>query len=147
MQLHEELRKGRETLGLSQADLAARAGIPRNQVVRAEKGQNITLETLRKIAVHLPLDTLTLLETTKLKYHVLPQPEKVFIRSMMAVKSSMEAFYSALQTAMVARDALLAARRDEPLPGDSNPTYMDELLLLKNMSGFLEDKLKETFGK
>jgi len=55
MLLHEELGQAREKLGITQAELGARAGITRDQVVRAEKGENITLDTLRKDVVHLPL--------------------------------------------------------------------------------------------
>src|ERR1041385_5633625 len=74
MLLHEELRSAREAAGLTQTELAARAGIPRNQVVRAEKGENITLDTLRKIAAHLPLQNLTLLEKLKLDFDYIPEP-------------------------------------------------------------------------
>ncbi|HYC91365.1 MAG TPA: helix-turn-helix transcriptional regulator, partial [Thermoanaerobaculia bacterium] len=44
--LHEELRRAREKAGLSQQALADLAGIPRNQIVRAERGENITVDTL-----------------------------------------------------------------------------------------------------
>ena len=145
MQLHEELRKGREEMGWTQAELASRAGIPRNQVVRAEKGDNITLETLRKIAIHLPLENLTLLESQKLQYDIVPHPEKLFIRSMESVRWALEAFHAAIQTAMAARAAVNAARRAAPLPG-SEPGGDVEDLLLKSMNNFVKDaaaKLKE----
>src|ERR1051325_11405886 len=82
MHLHEELRAAREAAGLTQTELAARAGITRNQVVRAEKGGNITLDTLRKIAAHLPIEHLTLLEKLKLDFDYIPEPEKLYLGTL-----------------------------------------------------------------
>jgi transcriptional regulator with XRE-family HTH domain len=146
MLIHEELRKGREEAGLSQAELAARVGIPRNQIVRAERGDNITLDTLRKIAAHLPVEQLTLLEKVQLRVDILPEPEKFYFASMSTLMKVTDALGAALQTAMVARAAMASARRAEPLPyaegGD-----VDTLLLLKSMENMyhqLETKLQET---
>ena len=75
--LHEELRKAREAARLSQAELAKRAGVPRNQVVRAEKGANVTLDTLRKLVVQLPIDRLTLVDTVQLSVRPIPQVEQL----------------------------------------------------------------------
>lgn len=75
--LHEELRKAREAAGLSQAELAKRAGIPRNQVVRAEKGANVTLDTLRKLVVQLPIDRLTLVDTVQLSVRPIPHVDQL----------------------------------------------------------------------
>jgi transcriptional regulator with XRE-family HTH domain len=76
--LHEELRKGREKAGLSQKALANLAGIPRNQVVRAERGENITVDTLRKIVAHLPLTELSLLDTKGFRIDIVAEPEKLY---------------------------------------------------------------------
>ena len=62
--------------GLSQ--LAALTGLSRNQIVRAEAGENITLDTLRRIMVHLPLEEVTLLERVKMKVDYLNPAEKMF---------------------------------------------------------------------
>ncbi|HEV7240913.1 MAG TPA: helix-turn-helix transcriptional regulator [Thermoanaerobaculia bacterium] len=147
MHLHEELRRAREEAGLSQAEVAARAGIPRNQVVRAEKGENITLDTLRKIAVQLPLDNLTLLEKLKLNFDILPQPEKAYISSMQTIVHLTAALQTALQMAMTARLAMLTARRTEPLPFGEPGGDVDTLLLFKSLEGTLQElqtKLQET---
>jgi transcriptional regulator with XRE-family HTH domain len=77
MTLHDELRRAREQAGLNQTQLAALTGIPRNQVARAERGENITLDTLRKLVLHLPICELSLLETVKLTVDSFPEPEKL----------------------------------------------------------------------
>jgi len=134
MFIHEELRRAREQAGLSQAQLAARAGIPRNQIVRAEKGENITLDTLRKIAVHLPVEQLTLIETVQLRVDVLPQPEKVYIGAMETLMFLSEALASAIDVAKIARLGTATARQNDPLrelvaPGGE----VDPLLLMKQL--------------
>jgi len=143
--LHEELRAAREAAGLSQMELATRAGIPRNQVVRAEKGENITLDTLRKIAVHLPLENLTLLEKSKLQFDYIPEPEKLYVGALTNVSHALETLRSALEVAMAARLALAAAIRANPeAAGDMSK--VDELLLLKAIGRAVEDvaaKLRE----
>src|SRR5689334_9894947 len=102
MLLHEELRAAREAAGLTQTELAARAGIPRNQVVRAEKGENITLDTLRKIAAHLPLENLTLLERLKLDFDYIPQPEKLYLGALTNVRHALQSLLAAIEVAMAA---------------------------------------------
>src|SRR5262245_37815847 len=120
MLLHEELRRAREQSALTQAQLASLAGIPRNQIVRAEKGENITIETLRKIVVHLPVENLTLLEGVKLGFDHLPQAERLYsIASKMMINLT-AAFIAALETtaeARLARDRSMA----EPQPDDLLP--------------------------
>ena len=131
MHLHEELRAAREAAGLTQTELAARAGIPRNQVVRAEKGGNITLDTLRKIAAHLPIEHLTLLEKLKLDFDYIPEPEKLYLGTLANVAHALGALGAAIDVAMAARSALAAARRANPeAPGDKN---IDDLLLLQTI--------------
>lgn len=50
----DEIRKAREALDMTPAELARRAGIQRSHVGKIERGDNFTLETLEKIVVHLP---------------------------------------------------------------------------------------------
>jgi transcriptional regulator with XRE-family HTH domain len=54
MELHEEIRRARKDLGLSQAQLAAFCGIQRRQLSTLERGGNVTLTTLRKVMGFLP---------------------------------------------------------------------------------------------
>jgi len=146
MLLHEELRAAREAAGLTQSELAKQAGIPRNQVVRAEKGENITLDTLRKIAAFLPLENLTLLEKLKLDFDYIPQPEKLYLGALTNVSQAMEALRSAIGVAMAARLALATARRADPNPTSEGMNKVDDLLLLKTIGRSIEDvaaKLKE----
>ena len=144
MHLHQELRAAREAAGLTQTELAERAGIPRNQVVRAEKGGNITLDTLRKIAAHLPIQSLTLLDKLKLEFDYIPEPEKLYLGSLANVSHALGALGAAIQVAMAARLALVAAHRANPeAPGD---TSIDDLLLLETIQRTVEEtvtKLKE----
>lgn len=146
MLLHEELRKAREEAGWTQARLADRIGIPRNQIVRAERGDNITVDTLRKIAAHLPVESLTLMEKIKLSVDILPEAEKFYFASMGTLAQVSRALGSALETAMAARAALMNARLAEPLPF-SEGGEVDTLLLLKRMENLyneLQMKLQET---
>jgi transcriptional regulator with XRE-family HTH domain len=146
MLLHEELRSARETAGLTQTQLATLAGIPRNQVVRAEKGENITLDTLRKIAAYLPIESLTLLEKLKLDFDYIPQPEKLYLGALSNVSHSLEALHAAVEVAKAARMALAAAHRADPQPRSEGMNKVDHLLLLKTIGRSIEDvaaKLKE----
>ena len=150
MLLHEELRRAREELGVTQAELAARAGIPRNQVVRAEKGENITLDTLRKIAAHLPVESLTLLEKIPLKVDLLPHAEKVYFGAMKTLMAMTGAFNAALDVALASRSSLGEARADSPLPFTQpapGGEVVDDLLLLRSMKNSvaeLNEKLRDS---
>ena len=146
MLLHEELRAAREAAGLTQSELGARAGIPRNQVVRAERGENITLDTLRKIAAHLPLESLTLLEKLKLDFDYIPEPEKLYLGALSNVTHVLEALRAAIEVALAARLALAAAHRANPQSSSEGLNKIDDLLLLKNIGHSVEEvaaKLKE----
>jgi transcriptional regulator with XRE-family HTH domain len=54
MELHEEIRRARKELGLSQERLAEYCGIQRRQLSILERGGNVTLNTLRKVVAFLP---------------------------------------------------------------------------------------------
>ena len=100
-------------------------------MVRAEKGENITLDTLRKIAAYLPLENLTLLEKLKLDFDYIPEPEKLYLGTLANVAHALGALGAAIDVAMAARSALAAARRANPeAPGDKN---IDDLLLLQTI--------------
>ena len=52
--LHEEVRRARRELNLTQEELAKRAGVQRRQLSSLENGKNVTLKTVRKIIEVLP---------------------------------------------------------------------------------------------
>ena len=132
--LHEELRNAREKAGLSQRALAELAGIPRNQVVRAEQGENITLDTLRKIVVNLPLTELSLLDTSSLRIDIIAEPEKLFLAALQNVIQLGAALGAAIKLAMEARVAVEVARRaTPPLPGYEPSADVDPLLLMRGL--------------
>jgi len=54
MDLHQEIRRARKELGLSQGRLAELCGIQRRQLSVLERGGNVTLNTLRKVIGFLP---------------------------------------------------------------------------------------------
>jgi transcriptional regulator with XRE-family HTH domain len=146
--LHDELRRAREKAGLSQQALADRAGIPRNQIVRAEKGENITLDTLRKIAVHLPLTELTLLDTTGLRVDAIADPEKLFLGALENVIRLSEALLGAIELAMDASVAVERARRTAPAaaPGAATAADADPIFFLRGLeklAGEIETLTKE----
>jgi transcriptional regulator with XRE-family HTH domain len=131
--LHDELRSARERAKLTQGQLAKLAGIPRNQVSRAERGDNITLETLRKMVVHLPLTALPLIEKISLTIDVIPQPERVLLGTMETVQHLCGAMASALETALEAREAVLKAREAEPLGGEPPSADQDPIFILQQL--------------
>jgi len=137
--LHEELRRGRERAGLSQAQLAARAGIPRNQIVRAEKGENITLDTLRKIAAYLPVTELTLLDTVKLTTDTLPVHDKIYVGATETLHQLLLALDAALVHAQDTYDALANARRHEtPEEAAERGAEVDPSMLFQRIDRTLE---------
>ena len=56
--LHETIRARRRALGLSQAETARRSGIQQRQVSVFERGGDVTLSTLLKLAQALDVDLL-----------------------------------------------------------------------------------------
>jgi len=52
--IQDEIRKAREALKISPAELARRAGIQRSLIGKIERGDNFTIETLQKIVAQLP---------------------------------------------------------------------------------------------
>ncbi|PYQ28397.1 MAG: hypothetical protein DMF56_16445 [Acidobacteria bacterium] len=54
LELHDEIRRARKDLGLSQAQLSALCGVQRRQLSTLERGGNVTLNTLRKVIGFLP---------------------------------------------------------------------------------------------
>lgn len=129
MALHDELRAARIAAELTQTQLAERAGIPRNQIVRAEKGENITLETLRQIVAHLPLESLTLLEKLRLDFDYVPQPERLYYESLKCLRASLDALLNVVQVTLVAREALATARRAHPRTDPGALNRNDDVLL------------------
>ena len=58
----DEIRQARRDAKLSQSELARRAGVPRSQLVRLEQGENVTIDTLKRVLGVLPhLKQITLL--------------------------------------------------------------------------------------
>ena len=134
MLIHQQLRQAREEAGLSQAALAAMTGLSRNQIVRAETGENITLETLRKIVTHLPIDELTLMERVKIKMDYLNPAEKMFFGIGETLAHLMEATQSALTLAVASRGVLALARiaeaqamGEEPEPDTDTETLLENV--------------------
>lgn len=142
--LHEELRRAREKAGLSQQALADKAGIPRNQVVRAERGENITIDTLRKIAAYLPVTELPLLDTTGFRVDIIPAPEKLFLAALENVLGLADALRGAILLTLEAHAAVEAAHRAAPpLPEvHQRPSNLDPTLLLhvlQRIAGEIEE--------
>lgn len=143
MMLHEELRRAREAAGLSQAALSARTGVPRNQIVRAERGDNITIDTLRRLAVHLPVTKLTLLDNIELRVNILAEPEKLYVGAAETVEKLAEAMTIALRQMVVARTGMLVARQAEAIlhgeeAGEAAEGEAEPELSFKRLGRFLE---------
>lgn len=64
MSIGQQIRKARNKQGLTQTELAAKAGVSRPTVARVELGVAISIATLEKIAYALGLD-LSLIPTRR----------------------------------------------------------------------------------
>lgn len=113
MLMHDQLKQARERAGLSQAKLGILTGLSRNQIVRAEAGENITIDTLRRILVHLPIDEVTLLERVRIKVDYLNPAEKMFFGLGEIMSHLVQATLSTMSLAMVAKDEMIMARDAE----------------------------------
>jgi transcriptional regulator with XRE-family HTH domain len=54
MEMHQEIRRARKALDLSQAQLAHFVGVQRRQISTLERGGNVTLNTLKRVLAFLP---------------------------------------------------------------------------------------------
>jgi len=54
MELHEEIRRARKDMDLTQGELADLIGIQRRQISSLERGGNVTLNTLKRVLAFLP---------------------------------------------------------------------------------------------
>jgi transcriptional regulator with XRE-family HTH domain len=52
--LHEDVKRGRMAAGLSVAEVARAAGLPRQRVYSLERGENVTVDTIRRIVSVIP---------------------------------------------------------------------------------------------
>ena len=146
--LHEEIRAARLKAGMSQEALAKAAGIPRNQIARAERGENITIDTLRKIAVQLPVEQLTLINMKTMVVDVLPEPEQMFIEASQTVIQMTYALRTALTHALAAGKAVESLRRRQPLPereerepAGQEPPQPNLMAVLRNLESTVDGLL------
>jgi transcriptional regulator with XRE-family HTH domain len=139
MLMHDQLKQARERAGLSQAKLGALTGLSRNQIVRAEAGENITIDTLRRILVHLPIDEVTLLERVRVKVDYLNPAEKMFFGLGEILSHLVQATLSTMSLAMVAKDEMFMARDAEGREIDEKEQADDARLvaLLQRMESAL----------
>jgi len=52
--LHEDIKRARMAAGLSVAEVARTAGLPRQRVYSLERGENVTVDTIRRIVAAIP---------------------------------------------------------------------------------------------
>jgi transcriptional regulator with XRE-family HTH domain len=140
--LKDKLRRAREAASLSQRQLAVLAGIPRNQGARAERGENITLDTLPKIVVHLPIHELPLIENVNLTVDAVPRPEKLFAATVETVQQLAVAMGTAIQAAMLGH----ARKATSSLPNEDGQESadIDPAVLLRQLAQSV--KALETFS-
>ncbi|MEA2488284.1 MAG: hypothetical protein QOH21_76 [Acidobacteriota bacterium] len=100
LELHEEIRRARKDLGLSQGQLCALCGVQRRQLSTLERGGNVTLATLRKVIGFLPnLQDFTF-EQVRMKptYIDLPPFEwQAFYAHMSTLNETLDGMKTALQ--------------------------------------------------
>jgi transcriptional regulator with XRE-family HTH domain len=65
--LHDDIKRGRMAAGLSVAEVARASGLPRQRVYSLERGENVTIDTIRRIVSVIPNLRVTLGE---------PEPER-----------------------------------------------------------------------
>lgn len=100
MELHEEIRRARKDLGLSQERLAELCGIQRRQLSILERGGNVTLNTLRKVIAFLPnLEEFTF-EQVRMKPSYIDYPPfewSLFYANMYGFQKALEDMSTALK--------------------------------------------------
>ena len=100
LELHNEIRRARKELGLSQGQLSVLCGIQRRQLSTLERGGNVTLNTLRKVIGFLPnLEEFTF-EQLRMKpsYIDLPPFEwQVFYANMFSLHETLDGVKTALK--------------------------------------------------
>lgn len=100
MELHEEIRRARKDLGLSQDRLAELCGIQRRQLSILERGGNVTLNTLRKVIGFLPnLEDFTF-EQVRMKPTYIDYPPfewSLFYANMFTFQKSVEQLNTTLK--------------------------------------------------
>jgi|SRR6185436_285319 len=124
MELHEEIRRARKDLDLTQGQLAALAGIQRRQLSTLENGGNVTLNTLRRVLAVLPNLQEFTFERIRMKPEYVDMPaldtaglenaaQEIgeFVRKMQAFLKSWDPEAEARQARKAAREAM-----GEPLP-------------------------------
>jgi transcriptional regulator with XRE-family HTH domain len=77
IKLHETIRARRLALGLSQSEVARRSGIQQRQVSIFERGGDVTLSTLLKLAQALDLELLPIPREVRAKLESLLNAKKV----------------------------------------------------------------------
>lgn len=100
LELHDEIRRARKELGLSQGQLSVLCGVQRRQLSTLERGGNVTLNTLRKVIGFLPnLEEFTF-EQVRMKptYIDLPPFEwQVFYANMDSLHETLDGMKTALR--------------------------------------------------
>ncbi len=100
MELHEEIRRARKDLGLSQDRLAELCGIQRRQLSILERGGNVTINTLRKVISFLPnLEEFTF-EQVRMKPSYIDYPPfewSLFYANMYGFQKALEDMSTALK--------------------------------------------------
>lgn len=101
LELHEEIRRARRELGLSQDQLSRLCGVQRRQLSTLERGGNVTLNTLRKVIGFLPNLQEFTFEQVRMKptYIDLPPLEwSEFYADMQLLRDTLTGVGAALQT-------------------------------------------------
>lgn len=128
MELHEEIRRARKELDLSQAQLAALCGIQRRQLSTLERGGNVTLNTVRKVLAFLPNLREFTFEQIRMKpeYRDLPPFEwQLFYSHMLSLQSSLDELGGAINAWLTKRPT----PQDDPGEGiDAHEGLARELL-------------------
>jgi transcriptional regulator with XRE-family HTH domain len=134
MELHEEIRRARKDMGLTQGELADLVGIQRRQVSTLERGGNVTLNTLKRVLAVLP----NLREFTFEQLRMKPEYRDAPPFDWTLFYIEMHNFQGYLEDLTKAVTAWLNAR---PQPGEDPEELMRQTqALAKNMTEIMQRK-------
>ena len=129
--LHEEVRRARKELKVSQADLAKKAGVQRRQLSTLENGGNVTLKTVRKVLGQLPnvQPFAFTVEGAEVEPRVATEREIAeFIKTQEALRATLEKFNAvaaAHQALVIGDDPEKAAQMAAEAESEIEPPYID----------------------
>jgi transcriptional regulator with XRE-family HTH domain len=113
--LHDDIKRARMAAGLSVAEVARAAGLPRQRVYSLERGENVTVDTIRRIVAAIPNLRVTLGEPE-------PEPEPANGVDLDAARRAAFGLFD-VATQLIRALGVVPAAPTQPGPEQRIPVY------------------------